>query len=211
MSANPKGLGLTLACVALSAGLALSAGIGVTIAAEQPSAEQIIRALKPPRVTRSLTTSPADTARAAEETRFVDSLRNRTSRSLSTDEREKLVSLVKTRPSIDLEITFDFNSATIGAKAMPQVTALGQALTSADLKGATFVVAGHTDGKGGDAYNQGLSERRADAVKRFLLEKHGIDASNLVTAGYGKAQLKNSSNPFSGENRRVQVINMADK
>jgi outer membrane protein OmpA-like peptidoglycan-associated protein len=209
MSASSKGLRLTLACIALSAGLALSAGSGVAF--EQPSAEQIIKALKPPRVTRGLSTSPVDAARATEESRFVDGLRNRTSRSLSTDEREKLGSIVKTKPSIDLEITFEYNSATIGAKAKPQVTTLGEALSSADLKGATFVVAGHTDAKGGETYNQILSERRADAVKRFLLEKHGIEASNLVTAGYGKAHLKNAANPLAGENRRVQVINMADK
>ena len=94
---------------------------------------------------------------------------------------------------------------------MPQVTALGEALTSDDLKGRTFVVAGHTDAKGGEAYNQELSERRADAVKRFLAEKYKIDASNLVTVGYGKAQLKNAASPLAGENRRVQVVNMADK
>ena len=92
-----------------------------------------------------------------------------------------------------------------------QVTALGQALSSADLKGGTFIVAGHTDGKGGDAYNQGLSERRADAVKRFLLEKYGIEAGSLVTVGYGKSQLKNTSDPLAGDNRRVQVINASDK
>jgi outer membrane protein OmpA-like peptidoglycan-associated protein len=210
MSARSKRLVVNLACVVLAAGLALPAGIGFALAAEQPSAEQIINALKPARVTRGLT-SPADAARAAEEARFVDSLRNRTTRSLSTDEREKIVAIAKTKPSIDLEITFEYNSATIGAKAMPQVTALGQALTSADLKGATFVLAGHTDAKGGDTYNQGLSERRADEVKRFLLEKYGIEASKLVTAGHGKTQLKNSANPFAGENRRVQVVNLADK
>ena len=43
----------------------------------------------------------------------------------------------KKKPSIDLEINFDYNSATIGAKALPQVTALGQALSSGDLKGRT--------------------------------------------------------------------------
>jgi outer membrane protein OmpA-like peptidoglycan-associated protein len=93
---------------------------------------------------------------------------------------------------------------------MPQVTALGQALSSADLKGSTFVVAGHTDGKGTDTYNQSLSERRADAVKRYLMEKYRVDESNLVTVGYGKSQLKDSSNPLASENRRVQVINMAN-
>ncbi len=72
------------------------------------------------------------------------------------------------------------------------------------------MLAGHTDAKGGETYNQGLSERRAEAVKNYLQEKHGIDGS-VLTAGYGKSQLKNTANPFAPENRRVQVINAADK
>ena len=57
---------------------------------------------------------------------------------------------------------------------MPQVTELGKALTSADLKGRTFILAGFTDAKGSETYNQGLSERRADAVRQFLSKKYGI-------------------------------------
>jgi outer membrane protein OmpA-like peptidoglycan-associated protein len=211
MSTSPQRRKVNLIGVVLAAGLSLPTGMGFALAAEQPSAEEIVKALKPPRITRGLTTSPADTARAADETRFVDTLRNRTTRSLTTDEREKVASIAKSKPSIDLEITFEYNSATIGSKALPQVTALGDALTTADLKGRTFIVAGHTDAKGSDTYNQSLSERRADAVKRFLLEKYGIDASNLVTVGYGKTQLKNPSNPLLAENRRVQVVNVTDK
>jgi outer membrane protein OmpA-like peptidoglycan-associated protein len=211
MSAGPKGLKINLACVVLAVGLALPAGVGVALAAEQPSAAQIIKALKPAGVTRGLTASPADAARSAADARFVDTLRNRTTRSLTTAERETIVSIAQKKPSIDLEVNFDYNSANIASKSQTQVTTLGQALSSADLKGRTFIVAGHTDAKGGESFNQGLSERRADAVKRFLSDKYGVDASNLVTVGYGKTQLKNSSDPSSGENRRVQVINMSDK
>ncbi len=211
MSVHYKTRTIKLATVILAAGLALPAGLGVGLAAEQPSADQIIRALKPPRITRSLTASPADVARRAEETRFVNSLRNRPTRSLTSAEREQIVSIAEKRPSIDLEVNFEYNSDKIGEKATPQVTALGQALASADLKGGTFIVAGYTDAKGGETYNQGLSERRADAVKRFLSEKYGIDVSTLVTVGYGKTHLKNPSDPFSGDNRRVQVINASDK
>jgi outer membrane protein OmpA-like peptidoglycan-associated protein len=211
MSSDRKSLKINLACIALAASLALPAGFSVARAAEQPSAEQIIKALKPARVTRGLTASPVDAARSAEEARFVDTLRKRTTRSLTTDERQQVVAIAKTKPSIDLEINFEYNAAGIGPKAMPQVTALGQALSSDELKGRTFMVAGHTDAKGGETYNQGLSERRAEAVKRFLSEKYGIDPSRLVTAGYGKTELKNSADPLSGENRRVQVINMSDK
>ena len=70
------------------------------------------------------------------------------------------------------------------------------------------MLAGHTDAKGTDTYNQGLSERRADAVKRYLMEKYGVYATNLVTAGYGKGKLKHSASPLSFENRRVQFVSV---
>jgi outer membrane protein OmpA-like peptidoglycan-associated protein len=201
----------TLAPVAWVAGLALAVSIAPASAAERLSAEDIIQALKPPRITRGLTTSSARAQPSAEETRFIDTLRNRATRSLSSAERDRIVAIAKSRPNVDLEINFEFNSAVIGARALPQMTALGDALTSADLKGRTFILAGHTDAKGSETYNQGLSERRAEAVKRFLSEKYGIEGANLVTVGYGKTQLKNSENPLAGENRRVQVVNAADR
>ena len=210
MSAVPKRPMAMFACIVL-AGLALPTGMEVARAAEQQSPDQIIKALKPPvRATRSLTTSPADAARNAEDARFVDTLRKRTTRSFTAEERDKITTISQKKPSIDLEINFEYNSDRISAKAMPQVSALGEALSSADLKGGTFIVAGHTDGKGGETFNQGLSERRADAVKRFLMDKYKIDDGRLVTVGYGKAQLKNSSNPAAAENRRVQVVNVAN-
>jgi outer membrane protein OmpA-like peptidoglycan-associated protein len=211
MSAHHNTRKINLTCMIVAVGLALPAGLGTVLAAEQPSADQIIKALTPARITRGLTTSPADAARAVEERKFVDGLRNRPTRSLTTAEREQITSIAQKRPSIDLQVNFEYNSDHIGFKARPQVTSLGQALSSAELKGSTFIVAGHTDAKGSDAYNQGLSERRADAIKRFLSEKYGIDPNNLVAVGYGKTQLKNFSNPFSGENRRVQVVNVVDK
>jgi OmpA family len=60
-------------------------------------------------------------------------------------------------------------------------------------------------------YNQGLSERRADAVRQLLSKEYGIEAGNLVTVGYGLSHLKDPANPFAAENRRVQVINAAEK
>lgn len=211
MPASVKTLTIRFASMVLAAGLALPASLDVALAEEAPSAEQIIKALKPARVTRGVPTSPAEAARRAEEERFINTLRNRSTRGITTTERQQIVSIAKTKPSIDIEVNFDYDSATIGSQAQPQVAALGEALASADLSGRTFILAGHTDAKGGDSYNQGLSERRADAVKRFLAEKYGIKDSNLVTVGYGKTRLKNSADPFSGENRRVQIVNVSDR
>jgi flagellar motor protein MotB len=47
-------------------------------------------------------------------------------------------------------------------------------------------------------------------VKQFLSDKYGIEASRLVTVGYGATNLKNSENPLAGENRRVQIVNASD-
>jgi outer membrane protein OmpA-like peptidoglycan-associated protein len=210
MSAHHKTRKLNLVCMTLAVGLALPWGLGVALAAEERSADDIVKALKP-RLTRGLTTSPADAARNAEETKFVNTLRNRPTRSLTVTERDQITSIAKKRPSIDLEVNFDFNSDHIGPQAAQQVNALGEALSSSDLKGGTFILAGHTDAKGSETYNQGLSERRAETVRRFLSEKYGVEMSNLVTVGYGKTQLKNPAVPFGSENRRVQVINASDK
>ncbi len=190
--------------------LALSAGVGSAYA-EELTADQILNALKPKGLTRSLSgggAAPAEKALSPEDQRFLDGLRAKRTRSLSAGERERVATLAKEKPSIDLTITFDYNSANISRKALPAVTELGKALSSPDLKGNVFMVAGHTDAKGGEEYNQRLSELRADAIKRYLSEKFGISAENLVTVGYGKSQLKNASDPLAEENRRVQVVNM---
>lgn len=202
----------TLRAMALI-GVAFTVSAGMAVAAEAVTADQIVRALAPNKpVTRGLSmTPPAEPAVNAAEGKFVDSLRNRNSRSLSIVEREQIASLAATKPNIDLEITFDYNSADISKKAKPAVEALGKALSNDDLKGSTFVVAGHTDGVGSEAYNQDLSERRAESIKRHLTEKYGIAAADLVTVGYGKSKPKQAANPMDPANRRVQVVNMANK
>jgi outer membrane protein OmpA-like peptidoglycan-associated protein len=190
--------------------LAVSVGFGsIPAAAEQPTAAQILNALKPKPLTRSLS-NPAAARKAVDqdEERFLDSVRAKPARLLSPEERARVATIALERPSIDLEINFDYNSASISRKALPAVTELGKALSSPELKGSVVLLAGHTDGKGGDEYNQGLSERRAEAIKRHLIEKFGLKPQNLVAAGYGKTQLKNTGNPFADENRRVQVVNM---
>jgi outer membrane protein OmpA-like peptidoglycan-associated protein len=187
----------------------LVAGIGSVNAAEQKSADQIINALKPKAATRSLSGgSSAPKGLSREDRAFINTVRDKRKRSLSAGERERVAEIAKEKPSIDLEINFDYNSANIGPKNLGAVKELGKALASKELKDGVFLVAGHTDAKGTEEYNQGLSERRAEAIKRYLVAHYGLQAENLVAVGYGKTQLKNSSDPLAEENRRVQVVNM---
>ncbi len=206
---------LTAILSIVTIGVTLSFGTAA-VAAEKVTEDQILRALAPPAkkpLTRGLSVGPqqAEPVISAEEGRFVEKIRGRSSRSLSATEREEIATLAKDKPNIDLEITFDYNSAEISAKSLPSVQALGKALTNPDLKGSTFVVAGHTDAAGSDAYNQDLSERRADSIKRYLTDKYGVAAADLVTVGYGESKLKDPGQPLAEANRRVQVVNMANK
>ncbi len=213
-----KGFTAILSIITISA--ALSLPVAPVFAADESNGknvteDEIVRALAPPPkkpLTRGLSMAPqADPTPSAAETKLIQSVRGRATRSLSSTEREEIATAAKDKPNIDLEITFDYNSANISAKSMASVQALGRALTSPDLKGSTFVVAGHTDAAGGEAYNQDLSERRADSIKRYLVDKYRITATDLVTVGYGKSKLKDPSQPMAEVNRRVQVVNMENK
>ena len=199
----------------MTASAALSMTAGLAVAGETVSAEKILDALKPKAsVSRGLSTGPqqpVETAVQVKEASFVNTLRNRKTRSLSLGERQEIAELAATKPKIDLEIQFDYNSADISKNSVTAVQELGKALSDASLKGSTFVVAGHTDAIGGEAYNQDLSERRADTIKKYLTEKYGITGSDLVTVGYGKTKPKDANAPMDPANRRVQVVNMDTK
>jgi len=207
----------TRSLVAIVSLLMIGAALSIGVAkADDVTEDQILRALAPAKkpLTRGLSTGPqtqTDPAAAAAEGQLIQSLRNRPTRSLSATEREEIATIVKDKPKIDLEINFDYNSANISNRSLPSVQALGRALSNPELKGSTFVVAGHTDAVGSDSYNQDLSERRADSIKRYLVDKFAIAGSDLVTVGYGKTNLKDPANPLSEVNRRVQVVNMENK
>ena len=111
-------------------------------------------------------------------------------------------------PAIDLNINFEFNSAKLTPEGSVLVGNLGRALKDPRLAGKRFRIEGHTDGKGSDAYNQALSERRADAVRRELVALHNVDAARLEALGFGKSRLLDALNPEAAANRRVRVINL---
>ena len=180
---------------------------GIPASAQNVSADQIIKALTPVPITRSLG-APEQPSVSDSDRAFIESLRHRT-RSLTLDEDDHVAELAKNSSKIDLDIYFDFNSAEITPKAEPQLSQLGEALRTAQLEKSVIVLSGHTDAKGSDDYNQQLSERRAEAVRKYLIEKLNLSPDNLTTAGYGRRNLKNKASPFAAENRRVQIVNLS--
>ncbi len=87
--------------------------------------------------------------------------------------------------TLDADALFDFNKAVLrpeGRKALDEFFT-----KMAGISPEVIIAVGHADRFGTEAYNQGLSERRADAVKAYLLDK-GVDANRVKTEGKGKTQ-----------------------
>ena len=109
---------------AIALGAALSMTAGLALAGDAViSADQISKALQSKPATRGLSAGgqQVDTAAQEKEAKFVNSLRNRSTRSLSLGEREEVAQLAATKPKIDLEIRFDYNSADIAKTSVPSV------------------------------------------------------------------------------------------
>jgi outer membrane protein OmpA-like peptidoglycan-associated protein len=217
-----------LACLRACAGLVFAIALTVfAIGAAAPGLaqsleQQIDSALKSDKrstLTRSLTqplnNGEAD-RKAAGERRFIDLLRSRSiaieaSDPASAEERVKIIEIAGDKPRIDLEIYFDYDSAAVGPKAVPTLIALGNVLSKPDYAGAIFFINGYTDAKGSAEYNLGLSQRRAAAVRRVLIEQFKLPPDTLIATGFGKEQLKLSDQPFADQNRRVQIVNTEQK
>ncbi|WP_299921642.1 OmpA family protein [uncultured Pelagimonas sp.] len=107
--------------------------------------------------------------------------------------------------SIDLEVFFALNSADLSQRARSDLAALGHALASQQLRPYTYLIAGHTDSRGDARYNQNLSERRADMVRRYLIDNFPIDPARLISVGWGESRLKSPADPTAAINRRVEV------
>src|SRR5881296_4781398 len=102
---------------------------------------------------------------------------------------------------------FEYDSADLQANAIRQLQKLGT-LIQRNPK-ATFSVEGYTDSFGSFEYNLDLSQRRADSVKRYLVEAMRINPAQVETRGYGAAKFRASPNGSIGEqspNRRVEVV-----
>jgi outer membrane protein OmpA-like peptidoglycan-associated protein len=107
------------------------------------------------------------------------------------------------------DVLFDFDKADLRPAAGPALERVLAVLKS--YPKANVLIEGHTDGKGNDQYNQKLSERRADSVRRWLAE-HGATTA-MTTHGWGKARpIAPNTKPGGADdpegrqkNRRVEI------
>lgn len=105
--------------------------------------------------------------------------------------------------ALSLPVQFAFDSADILPAARQQLDALAEGIRLLPQAKAV-VIEGHTDAVGSPQYNEQLSVRRANAVKRYLVAEHRIEAGRLRAVGKGEHEPQAGQDPKSAENRRVQ-------
>lgn len=104
-----------------------------------------------------------------------------------------------------LRLGFTFDSAVVPDVVRARLDGIAAELVN-ERANVNVEVAGHTDSVGSDAYNQFLSEKRAEAVKAYLVE-HGVTANRISVVGYGESQPRDTNDTIEGRrlNRRVEV------
>jgi outer membrane protein OmpA-like peptidoglycan-associated protein len=112
---------------------------------------------------------------------------------------------VEVRPSIALQVRFEFNSSRLTPSGQAQLDELARALQSPQLSGKRYALKGYTDSKGRADYNLKLSQARADAVKRYLVTRYALPAQLLTSRGYGASSPLLAADTENAINRRVEV------
>ncbi len=113
---------------------------------------------------------------------------------------------VPLRPNpAELMIRFDLDRAELTAESRQSIERLRDVLSDPRFAQWKIDLAGHTDASGAEGYNRRLSERRAEAVRDYLVDRMGVPAGRTNVAGYGRSVLLNSERPLDGANRRVRL------
>lgn len=112
--------------------------------------------------------------------------------------------------TFDSGILFDVNQSTLRAAAQQNLTDLAASLE--EYEGTDVLVVGHTDSTGEASYNEGLSERRADAARNYLLSA-GLDPDRVTAMGMGEEEPVDTNDTDAGRqaNRRVEVAIFASE
>jgi outer membrane protein OmpA-like peptidoglycan-associated protein len=113
---------------------------------------------------------------------------------------------IEVRVDLPADVLFDFDKASIRPDAAQALGKLATVIRG--FPSAQVLLEGHTDSVGNDAYNQSLSERRADAVKTWLVGKEALEAARFRTQGFGESKPVASNDTDQGrqKNRRVVAV-----
>ena len=113
---------------------------------------------------------------------------------------------MKKKVTITLNVQFDSDKAVVKEKYHADVKRVADFMK--EFPNTVAEIGGHTDSTASNAYNQKLSEKRANSVRQYIIDKFGIDGSRLTAVGYGEDRPIASNNTEEGKqkNRRVEAV-----
>lgn len=197
--------------IALTASIPVAAAVlsGAAAYAADPAAvkagETSDRIVKVLTQTRSRTRRGAEQAVSDDTIKTLLSVRRR--RGLNLQEKDQFYEAMRLKPQIHEPLNFAFGSSELMPETQAKLDEIGTALSHPTLAGKEIVIGGHTDRVGSEVYNIELSQRRADAVKSYLVGKFGLTEQNLIAEGFGYSELFDPAAPNAPSNRRVQIVN----
>ncbi|UWQ81354.1 OmpA family protein (plasmid) [Leisingera sp. S132] len=175
----------------LGAGLILAPMAQAQSNGGELSVEEITEAFKKQK-TRGLVIVPSSTDASQ------DSTQEATTVAAAAEE----YSPVDQQAQINIQISFDFDSAALRADQEPKLANMCASMKALD--GTVFQIIGHTDSSGSAAYNERLSLLRAQEVRRHLISSCGVREDMLKAIGMGETAPYNQDNTRADENRRVE-------
>jgi outer membrane protein OmpA-like peptidoglycan-associated protein len=170
----------SLFAILASAGLSIPADAGLTLISREPTVDEMVCALDP-----QCTKPFADPRLSGVTTNHA----------------------IHAFGSFDRTVHFAFDSTELTADAHSELYEVANCLMDPRLVDVSIVINGYTDAVGSAEYNQGLSERRAEAVRQYLISAFGVDPSRLSAKGHGKSEPLLPGEPANALNRRVSFVN----
>lgn len=190
--------------ILVAATAALSLGVLLSPLASRPafaqtnndmSAEEMKSAFDRQKTRGLVIATPDSTTAVAEPATAADA-------TTATAAIDSIATAIPQEDQVNINVSFDFDSAALREDQKPKLVTLCGALKAADVQAIRIL--GHTDASGTAEYNERLSKLRAEEVKRFLATDCGFPADRMEALGVGERFPFDPTDPKADANRRVE-------
>ena len=154
----------------------------------------------------AISTDSGQDAGAGATTTTTTTTKKKSTKTAAKDSKTKVES-TQPKAAAFQSIQFEFNSDELTSDARGTLDTVASVLQEPYFEKSKFIIEGHTDSVGSDAYNKELSDRRAQAVVDYLTQR-GVAGEKLTARGMGESDPYDRANPSAGVNRRVVVLNL---
>ena len=141
---------------------------------------------------------------------YMDKQQHELEEQLAAEQQAHQIELERVREdtiklNLSSEVSFDYDSASLKPSFYPSLDKIATVIR--DHQQTAVEIVGHTDSRGSEAYNQRLSEKRAEAVANYMIQQ-GVSPARITTSGRGELEPRGTNSTEAGRqlNRRVEIF-----